>query len=217
MCTNFFFYFIPLLLFLCFEFFVSVWSGLFRSSPKNYTKFKWEWCFIDFSRAALQTLLMWMGCLCCINRIAKSTRPLFSQSPWISFHQRNFSFWFFFVILVSWYPVSIIEKNCWNFELILLGCLVWPARKKERNDEMLSVQCVFVSYRSVLNCKRFTYKSLCVRYWIRCDQIEQCLRHDAAPVQQRRPLPHRTTPFTDNLRLRLLRERIEFNRRILHE
>lgn len=138
MCTNFFLLlsFIPLFI----NFVQYIWSGLFHSSSKITQKFKWECCFIDFSRAVLWT--MWMGLLvlnkpyCKINKTSFFSVALgfFSLRIWFVFCLG--SFYFLLLVFVFRYQNGKILIFNFFFWLILLECLVWPARKKKKNETM---------------------------------------------------------------------------------
>lgn len=63
--------------------------------------------------------------------------------------------------------------------LILVGINAWCGQQ----NVVILVQCVYVSYRSVLNCERFTYRQVFV-FNIHSNAIEAfCLRHGRCDAQ----------------------------------
>lgn len=63
--------------------------------------------------------------------------------------------------------------------LILVGINAWCGQQ----NVVILVQCVYVSYRSVLNCERFTYRQVFV-FNIHSNAVEAfCLRHGRCDAQ----------------------------------
>lgn len=97
---------------------------------------------------------------------------------WISYRRNYFrTFWWISRSTIFFYTNIC---NYWmKILLILVGINAWCGQQ----NVVILVQCVYVSYRSVLNCERFTYRQVFV-FNIHSNAIEAfCLRHGRCDAQ----------------------------------
>lgn len=147
---------------LVFHLLYSIVYGFVSSRPDFFTLSNYTfrcWMFIDFSYVALQYDVV-------ESRIAELFVGLFG-----GFFGPQYFWRYFFYTNICNYLMKIL--------LILVGINAWCGQQ----NVLILVQYVYVSYRSVLNCKRFTYRQVFV-FNIHSNTIEAlCLRHGRSDAQ----------------------------------